>query len=456
MRFSLRAVILGAFVCSVLVTPRLVRADATQRIQMSRLKALHQAIEELAQEHKPVALDDGFEDYRASMHVHSHHSHDSNAPLEEVVAGAKEAGVRVVMFNDHPADSYDYFTDGHRGMVDGVLLVAGAETEGFLAYPTRSIQAEQAGLDGPQPFCDLVRRDDGMVFLSHLEQRLDWDIRGMTGTEIYNTHADLMEEKRLLGTLRSPLALLGLLPALEQYPQEVFGSIQDYPTDYLARWDELCQTQRLTGVAANDAHHNQSIRAVMIEGDKVEILDALDKKLATLDAKALAFLGDRIKGKQSGDVVMKIDLDPYPRSLGHVSTHLLMNAHTEASVHEALKAGRAYVSFDWLGDPTGFVYQGHHTAGSSTEDAPGTKPKAAIAMGSELAYERPIKLEAATPLPALIKVVRNGEVVHETRARAIQFEAEQPGVYRVEAWLPLAGELRPWILSNPIYLREKP
>ena len=31
-----------------------------------------------------------------------------------------------------------------------------------------------------------------------------------------------------------------------------------YPADYLAKWDAETQTHRLTGVAANDCHHNYS------------------------------------------------------------------------------------------------------------------------------------------------------------------------------------------------------
>ena len=33
------------------------------------------------------------------------------APIEEVVRGAKLAGVQIVMFNEHPAKTYDYFRD---------------------------------------------------------------------------------------------------------------------------------------------------------------------------------------------------------------------------------------------------------------------------------------------------------------------------------------------------------
>ena len=37
---------------------------------------------------------------------------------------------------------------------------------------------------------------------------------------------------------------------------------------------------------------------------------------------------------------------------------------------------------------------------------------------------------------------------HRTIARMIE-----TGVYRVEGWLKLDGEDRPWIYSNPIYVR---
>ena len=35
----------------------------------------------------------------------------------------------------------------------------------------------------------------------------------------------------------------------------------------------------------------------------------------------------------------------------------------------------------------------------------------------------------------------------------IDVPVDKAGNYRVEVWLTLAGEARPWILSNPIYVR---
>ena len=190
------------------------------------------------------------------------------------------------MFTEHPASHYDYVNDGHRGLKDGVLLIPGAETEGFLAYPKRSIQDQKP--EGPQEFADLVRGTDGLIFLCHLEERMDWDIAGLTGSEIYNTHADFKDETKFIAALRSPLTLLGLAPAVKQYPQEMFAALEDYPADYLKRWDQLCQKSRLTGVSANDAHHNQAYRARLTDEGKLQLDDALGKKLATLDPEKAA------------------------------------------------------------------------------------------------------------------------------------------------------------------------
>ena len=224
-----------------------------------------------------------------------------------------------------------------------------------MAYPRRNIQDQK--YSGPQQFADLVRGADGLIFLSHLEERMDWDIDGITGNEIYNTHADFKEEQRFITALRSPLTLLGLASAVRQFPQEMFAALQDYPADYLKRWDQLCQKSRHTGVSANDAHHNQAYRARLTDDGKVLMHDALDKKLAELDPEKIPLLKPLTSGKKPGDVIFEIDLDPYERSFRHVSTHLLLPEITEASIWDALKEGRAYVAFDWMADPTGFVFR---------------------------------------------------------------------------------------------------
>jgi hypothetical protein len=424
--------------CLGVLWPQYVRADARARLTPENLSATHEAAQALAAQVQPVELKTGYTDYRAILHAHSLLSHDSRSPLDEIIAAAKSVGVQVIMFSEHPAPHYDYYRDGHRGMHDGVLVIPGAETSGFLAYPTGSIQNEPA--EGPQAYADLVRRDDGLVFLCHLEERMDWEIAGLTGSEIYNTHADLMEEKKLLSTLKSPLGMLALLPAMQKYPQEFFASIQDYPADYLRRYDELCATSRLTGVAANDSHHNQGIRAILQEDGKVLIEDRLGKKVVELDPEKVSLLRPLVKDRKPGDVVLELDIDPYERSFHHVSTHLLMPELSQQAVWDALKAGRAYVGFDWIADPTGFAF----VAADGDTSYP---------LGSEVKLCPGLTLRAEAPLAGLFKLVRNGQVIKEDRVRRFEFAVTEPGIYRLEVWQNLAGELRPWILSNPIYIR---
>jgi hypothetical protein len=423
---------------SLAVTARIAQADAIERMQLEKLRATHERIASLQSELRKVSLPSGYDDVRTLLHVHSAFSHDSRGTIEEIVAAAREAGVRVVMFNEHPASHYDYVKDGHRGEKDGVLLIGGAETNGYLAYPRRSIQQEKS--ESPQGYCDLVRSTDGQIFLCHLEERMDWEINGLTGSEIYNTHADFKDEARFVAALRSPAILLGLAPAVKQYPQEVFGALLDYPADYLKRYDQLCQKSRLTGVSANDAHHNQGFRAKLVEGGKVELLDALDKKLAVLDPQKVLPLKLLVSNRKPGDTIFEIELDPYVRSFRHVSTHLLLKEVTEESVRQSLVDGRAYVAFDWIADPTGFVLR----ADRGEQSWP---------MGSEVPLADGLELRSEAPLTGKFKLVRNGEIVAEHNGHALAYNVNQPGNYRVEVWLTLAGEDRPWILSNPIYVR---
>lgn len=415
-------------------------ADALDRLQPDKLRAVHEAIESLKAQRLKVSLSSGYDDVRTLLHVHSAFSHDSRGTIEEIIPAAKEAGVRVIMFSEHPATSYDYFVDGHRGFKDGVLLIPGAETGGFLAYPRQSIQNQKT--DTPQAFADLVRTTKGLIFLCHLEERMDWQIANVTGTEIYNTHADFKEETRLLAALRLPLTMFSLTGTLKQYPQEVFGAVLDYPADYLKRYDELCQVARHTGVAGNDSHHNQAYRANILEDGKVLVEDALGKKIAMLDPEKVAAVKLLTLGKKPGDLLLDFDLDPYVYSFRHVSTHLLLQNVNEADVRQALSDGRAYVAFDWIADPTGFVYR----AEQGTNYWP---------IGSEVPFRDGLRLRAEAPFNGTFKLMRDGKVVLNQSGSALEYSVDRSGVYRVEVWLNLAGENRPWILTNPIYVREK-
>src|SRR5262249_3315041 len=285
----------------------------------------------------------------------------------------------------------------------------------------------------PQEFANLVHGRGGLIFLSHLEERMDWDIRHLTGSEIYNIHADFKDEKNLQKAMRNPLWMLQAAELFRKYPQESFSALQDYPADYLKKWDEMCGKAPHTGIAANDAHQNVGLIVRLMEGTKARFEDALGKSLFELDTGKISVLQPFHKEKKAGDVVFQIQLDPYENSLRHVGTHLLMPDLTEKSVWDALEAGRAFVAFDWLADSTGFEF-----AAVSADQR--------FEMGSKCVLAKDLRFHGQAPLRGKWKLIHDGRVIHESTGRKLEAAVSEPGNYRVELWLPIAGEDMIWIL----------
>lgn len=414
--------------------------DAIDRLMPERLQAVHEAVVKLKDEHRDVPRSRPFKEYRANLHVHSAFSHDSRGKIEEIVKAAKAAGTSILMFTEHPASHYDIYEDGHKGTLDGVLLIPGAEAKGMLVYPRVSIkQVESAS---PQELSDFVRGREGLTFLSHLEERMDWELQGLTGVEIYNTHADAKDEKRLFSSLRNPLWVLKNADAIRKYPQEAFSALQDYPADYLKRWDQLCAQVPHTGVSANDAHQNIGLAVRLADENKVQIEDGLGEKQITLDSAVFSALKPIPESAKVGDVLFQLRLDAYENSLRHVGTHLLLTELTQPAVWQALNEGRCFVAFDWIADATGFDF-----AATSNDQR--------YEMGNHLKRADGLKVEGRAPQSCHWKLVRNGQMVGEFDGFDFVFPIEEAGIYRVEAWLKVADEDRIWVLSNPIYIDTK-
>jgi hypothetical protein len=178
----------------------------------------------------------------------------------------------------------------------------------------------------------------------------------------------------------------------------------------------------------------------LLEGNNVRVEDALGKKVIDLDAAVVPVLQALRQDKKAGDVLFQLRLDPYEISFRHVGTHLLLTEFSEKAVWEALEAGRAFVAFDWLADATGFDFAA--LSGARRQE-----------MGSRLTFEDGLKIRAQAPLPVQWKLLRNGKVVAQATGRRLEISVREPGNYRAEAWLKVAGEDTIWIVSNPLYIR---
>lgn len=347
---------------------------ALERLTESRLEAVHQARLKWAREriaYPPLGL---YRDFRAILHVHAEDAEHTLGTREQVLEGAHQSGVEIIMWTDHQGPRVESWT-GYR---QGVLFIPGAEGDHELVYPS--------------PNGDLK-------FLSHLEEAPEKSAEGYTGMEIYNRHTDAKLHAGLTAYLQEALKdhrkFRKLASLRSRYPDEVYAAGTDALPDFLARYDGEIAKHRFTAIAANDAHRNQVFNGVVF--------------------------------------------DPYDVAFRFVSTHILARELLEPQIRQSLRDGRAYVAHDWLCDPAGFSFVGTNNLGL-------------FELGDRVPLIASTRLFARFPIPAHIKLIHNARVVAENTGGDLTFTPKEEGAYRIEAWLTVAGEERPWIYSNPLYL----
>jgi hypothetical protein len=417
-----------------------------ERVQLDRLKAVHEERLALSKGRRVLPSLPGYSDYRAIMHAHAEDATHTGGTRPEMLAAAKKSGIQVILLNDHVRPQRDFINDSWRGMHDGVLFIPGAEAEGFLIYPEKSIKGER--FSSRDEYVSLLHRVGGNIFLCHVEERFDWPTDQLDGLEIYNNHTDIKDENPFLfwlgSALTDPERLAQLQKALADFPQEFFAASQDYLAPIIEKWDRDLQSHRLTGVAANDCHHNQGFIVRVAAPDAVEIAEVVGgEKPRRVTVEQQPKVAELLKGRAAGDVIARIDIDPYERSMNYVATHILASQLDEQSIRDALRKSHAYVAHDWLTDSSGFKFMAR---------AQGATGVLGI-MGDEMTARRGLLLEVEAPVAGIVKLIHNGKVVREERGDHFTWPADAPGVYRVEIWLNVDSEMRPWIYSNAIRIR---
>jgi hypothetical protein len=415
----------------------------SERMKTSHLKVAHEDVLRLQKQRQTLPPLTNLHDYRAILHAHAEDSAHTGGTRPEMLADAKRAGINVILLTDHHRPPRDFIRDSWRGLHDGVLFIPGSEARGFLLYPNASINDY---MDQAIPaFIPTVTANNGLIFLSHPEERLDHPMDGLTGMEIYNRHADANKDKSgLIGLalqLLDSAKLAELRENLRLYPEEMFAAQVSYLQEYMDKWDQETRTRRLTGVAANDCHHNLIFLVRMLDEKTVRIGTNVDKDedMRKVSADLFPAIRELTKGRKAGDELIRVDFDPYYRSFRDVTTHILAPELTEPAIRSALQQGHAFVSHDWMCDAAGFSF----TLESSTP----------AMMGNETQFATGQTLRARFPIDCAIRLLKDGKVIANATRDQLEHTVSDPGVYRVEGWLKIDGEDRPWIYSNPIYVR---
>jgi len=340
-------------------------------------------------------------DYKGCLHVHSTYS-DGDASVQEILDAARRAGLDYLVLTDH--DTLQARHDGFAGWHDGVLLVVGAEVHAGRHHCMALGLEELDGLSRTRRTKDTleeIKARAGLAFVVHpcpCHKPLfgvwvpgwdEWDLECFDGLEIWPYLHDWI----------SDLTPWNFFSHHRQPDAWVKG-----PDQRVLRWWDICgQRRRVVGIGSLDNH-----------------------------ARRLPFRRWPL-----------LEMLPHDYAFRTVRTHLVSpqpftgNAEADtALLYRLLAEGRCYVSYDLLADPSGFLFEAR-------------RGQATLPMGSEVPAGAPVDLSVTAPRAAHLRVLKDGQTIAETHGAALSLSAGEPGVYRVEAFL----EGRPWIFSNPIYLR---
>lgn len=339
-------------------------------------------------------------DLSCVVHLHSTHS-DGTGTVPEIARAAARARADVVLLTDH--DTLAAKRLGEEGWYGDVLLLAGEEVsplrrDHYLAFGIDTEISRRLDACG---IARAVRDAGGFGFAAHPFSEgskrfkrpampfAGLDCDALHGIELWNMANDAGEQ-------------LASIPAALRFLAMPARGLDHPPVRNMRAWDELCRTRRVVAIGGLDAHQY---------------------------------------GKRIGPFV-PVRVMSYRRSFRLIRTHVLCDGepsreleHDRELIYDALREGRCYIAAAAVAPARGFRFE--------APDVP---------MGGEAPAGRRA-LHARTPLPARLRLLRDGAEIATAAGTSLDADVDEPGVYRVEAHRTARGRERTWIVSNPIYLR---
>ena len=335
-------------------------------------------------------------EYSCAIHVHSTIS-DGTGEVHEIIQAGQAAELDVLVLTDH--NSLQAKTAGWEGWYDNLLFMVGEEVSSrrghCLALGTNSEVNHYQSAGG---IIRDIRVQNGLAFLAHPH--------GVYRPLLYiRDHSwkdwsiRLFTGIELWSYMFDWVSELKYHRFLRHYRNPQARIKGPFPkTVHL--WDSLCQKERIVAIGGVDAH-------------------ARKYPLLPFVVFPYEFLFKTLRTHILTNTPLKVET---PEAIGLVLT--------------ALGKGHCFASYDFLHDGTGTRFR-------STDGH--------LIMGDEAYFRGPLELEVTLPWKAHLSVIRNGVAIERSEEKDLMFTADSPGVYRIEARL----DGKPWIYTNPIYLRPE-
>ena len=325
-------------------------------------------------------------------HIHTSFS-DGKKDIDAIAKLANQASLDFIILTDHGSPNRESYAS--QGWKEGVLVLAGTEisaSRGHLVALGFNLPSRNFSLETEHAVFE-IKGVGGFSIIAHPYSKTRWswgEFVGYSGIEIMN--ADSMLRKDIISSLL-------YLPTFLLNPKYFLVKILDSPSRNLRKWDELNTLHPIYAYSSVDAH-----------------------------------------------ILYRPLFDSF-----HL--HLMLQRHlsedfdqASQQVFDALKKGRFYNSIHAAAHGQGFRFWGEQDA-------------IKIPMGGSASFGSPVALHIHAPFSfaAEIHLIHNGKDIFTSSEKNVVYEAPHPGTYRVEVFLKERSPLRkniPWIISNPIFLKE--
>jgi hypothetical protein len=334
-------------------------------------------------------LDDGYTDFTGAVHIHTTYSHDAHGTFEDVIRVANAQRLDYVILTEH--NNLRVLRDGREGWYGGTLALIGVELSTHDGHYLAFNVTREIDRETltTQQIINEVNRQGGFGFIAHPYFKKA-PWKDWAVTGFTGIEAYNVAHDSLDENRARLVAWTFTVP-----PDMFWLSLLDRPYDPLRTWDQLIARRGPTvGIGGTDAHEFH---------------------------------------------LMGLKFAPYEIMFRFVRTHVLLASDTltKEGVYEALRAGHAYIAIELATEVNDFVFM--------AEDG---KQVLGI-MGDAVALQPNLKLTAVLPAVAELTLFQDGKVMSRTIGQAWQVPVTEPGAYRLEA----TRHTKPWIISNPIYVR---